>query len=70
LILKQGGIYHIYTNNLPCYAAAYALESLLRAYYALLGSFDPEDVMIDNDWKNLQITAEGRAQTLVEIFSE
>jgi hypothetical protein len=69
-LIKEGDLYHIYTNHLPRYAAACALESLLRAYYALLGSFDPEDVMVDNDWQNLLKLTEGRAQSVVDLYDQ
>lgn len=67
-ILEKGGLYHIQTNHIVRYAAACSLESLLRAYYALLGSFDLEDVMVENDWNNLQSVAEERAQSIYEVF--
>lgn len=67
-LLEQGGLYHIQTNHIVRYAAACSLESLLRAYYALLGSFDLEDVMVDNDWNNLQSVAEERTQSIHEVF--
>jgi hypothetical protein len=52
-LTQMQGSYNIYTNHLPRYAAACALEVLLRAYHALLGLFDPEDPMMSSYWGNL-----------------
>lgn len=60
--------YYIKTNHLPRYAAASTLEAVLRAYYVLLGSFDAEDIMIEQDWENLQNSAKERCQTIYDMY--
>lgn len=66
--LMHKATYYIKSNHLPRYAAASALEVVLRAYYVLLGSFDPEDIMIEQDWENLQKSARERCQNVYDMY--
>jgi len=65
----QETTYYIKTNLLGKYAAACVLDTLLRAYNAILGLFDYEDFMVSNDWKNLVKTASVRCQSIADMFS-
>jgi len=64
----QQGPYYIKMNHLPRYAAASAQEVLLRAYCITLGSFDPEDIMLESDCTNLRKAAVERSQTTRAMF--
>ena len=61
--------YYIKTNHLERYAAACVQETLLRAYYAILGIFDPDDFMVNNNWDSLVKTASERCQSIADMFS-
>jgi hypothetical protein len=60
--------YYIKTNHLEKYASACVLETLLHAYHAILGLFDPEDFMVGNDWESLVKTASMRCQSITDMF--
>lgn len=60
--------YYVKTNHLPRYAAASALEVLLRGYYALMGQFDPEDIMVDSERSQTQRVADERITSIMTLF--
>jgi hypothetical protein len=60
--------YYIKTNHLPRYAAAVALEILLRGYHLLMGRFDPEDVMFDVDCTTLRDIATSRIESMRSLL--
>jgi hypothetical protein len=61
--------YYVKTNHLPRYAAASALEVLLRGYYALMGQFDPEDIMTDSERSQTQRVADERITSIMALFN-
>ncbi|ETI28656.1 hypothetical protein G647_01107 [Cladophialophora carrionii CBS 160.54] len=64
------GTYYIKTNHLPRYAAAAALEILLRGYYVLLGRLDKEDIMIESDSQNLMLLAKERVEVMQSLLEQ
>lgn len=69
-LTQMEGNYHIYTNHIPRYAAACAVEVLLRAYHVLLGFFDPEDPLMENHRDNLYDVAVQRSQKIFQLYKE
>jgi hypothetical protein len=60
--------YHVKTNHLPRYAAASALEIVLRVYYVLLGQFDPEDIMVDVERIRVLNEVDERIDSIKTLF--
>ena len=62
------GTYYLKTNHLPAYAAATALEVLLRAYWVLMGRLDGEDPMVEFDCEGLERVAREHAESLRSLL--
>lgn len=61
--------YYMKTNRLAAYARESLLEIHLRAWYAMLGYFDPENTMIEYDDRNVELAA-GEKIARIQAFFE
>lgn len=72
--LKAGTpTYYMKTNRLVAYARECLLEIHLRAWYAMMGYFDPDNTMIEYDDRNVGVAANdriGQIQWLFEQYAE
>lgn len=60
--------YYMKTNRLPAYARECLLEIHLRAWYAMLGYFDPENTMIEYDDRNVGVAASSKLGQIQHLF--
>lgn len=63
-------MYYIKTNRLIAYARECLLEIHLRAWYAMMGYFDPENTMIEYDDRNVGIGASEKVARIQELFEQ
>lgn len=69
--MKSGReMYYMKTNRLAAYARECLLEIHLRAWYAMLGYFDPENTMIEHDDRNVGIAASEKIAMIQGFFEE
>lgn len=62
--------YYVKTNRLIAYARECLLEIHLRAWYAMMGYFDPENTMIEYDDRNVGIAASERIGRIQDLFEQ
>lgn len=60
--------YYMKTNRLIAYARECLLEIHLRAWYAMMGYFDPENTQIEVDDRNVQLAAAEKIGNIQAIF--
>ncbi|KAJ9653977.1 hypothetical protein H2198_006896 [Neophaeococcomyces mojaviensis] len=71
LEMKAGlSTYYTRTNRLPAYARECLLEIHLRAWYAMLGYFDPDNTMIEYDDRNVGVAASDKIWRIQNLFEE
>lgn len=62
--------YYMKTNRLIAYARECLLEIHLRAWYAMMGYFDPENTMIEHDDRNVGASASERVGRIQHLFDQ
>lgn len=62
--------YYMKTNRLAAYARECLLEIHLRAWYAMLGYFDPENTMIEYDDRNVELAAGEKIARIQNLFEQ
>lgn len=62
------GLYSLKTNRLLAFARECLLEIHLRAWYAMMGYFDPENTMIEHDDRNVGVAASEKIAKIEELF--
>jgi len=62
--------YYMKTNRLVAYAKECLLEIHLRAWYAMMGYFDPENTMIEYDDRNVGIAASEKVARIQDFFEQ
>ncbi|KAJ9604879.1 hypothetical protein H2200_010994 [Cladophialophora chaetospira] len=60
--------YSIYTNQMPRYAAACALEVLLMGYHCMLGKLDEEDFILANDQSVLKAMVAEKSSSILTLL--
>ncbi|KAK5944634.1 hypothetical protein PMZ80_003917 [Knufia obscura] len=69
--MKAGNaMYYVKTNRLVAYARECLLEIHLRAWYAMMGYFDPENTMIEYDDRNVGIAASEKVTRIQQLFEQ
>lgn len=63
-------MYYVKVNRLAAYARECLLEIHLRAWYAMMGYFDPENTMIECDDRNVGIAASEKIARIEALFEE
>ena len=62
--------YYMKTNRLIAYARECLLEIHLRAWYAMMGYFDPESTMIEYDDRNVGVAASEKVERIQSLFAQ
>lgn len=62
--------YYMKTNRFIAYARECLLEIHLRAWYAMMGYFDPENTMIKHDDRNVGVAASERVGRIQHLFDQ
>lgn len=63
-------MYYVKTNRLVAYARECLLEIHLRAWYAMLGYFDSDNTMIEQDDRNVGLAASDKLGKIQAFFEE
>lgn len=63
-------MYYVKVNRLAAYARECLLEIHLRAWYAMMGYFDPENTMIEYDDRNVGVAAQEKIARIQSFFEE